>query len=236
MTAEAAPRPFLQEHEGWLYFAAVSGEAGRAWVQEFRRPECFEIVSTATRALPLFHRRELERGRRLLEEAEAGLLSLREGHPSIRFAVEQIYYPLLAYYHYRVEEFALARENLGLASVAVASAIAREPFLIPLAFRCSELELHHARIARHQRRWEAMGRHIDTALKMVHGGAPFCALPDGTEIALPEIQAFFRGLPPLAPEMAEFSRTLTDDALRHRVFDQFILGIYAIPGFVIGYP
>jgi hypothetical protein len=243
MTDLAAPeisRPFptalLQEHDGWLYFAAVSGERGRIWEQEFRRPESFEIVNITGRALPILHRRQFEQGRRLLAEAETALGSLRNARPSVLFVLESLFYPLLAYYNYRVGELALAGQNLDRGAGALASAIELEPFLIPLAYRCSEFELHHARIARDQRRWEEMRRRIDRALAMIGGSLPFCVLPGGAEVTLAKVQAFFRGLPPIDPQMEEFSRQLTDDRTRHHLFDLFILGIYAIPGFVISYP
>jgi hypothetical protein len=235
--AAAVPRPLsqalLQEHDGWLYFASVSGERGRLWAAEFRQTEPMEIVATAGRALPLFHRREFEKGRRLLEEAETGLRSLGSARPSIVHAVESIYFPLLAYYHYCLGEFAPAGQDLDGADRAVAAAIGLEPFLLPLAFRCSEFELHRARIARNQRRWEEMHLHIGRTLEMIHGDRPFCVLPGGGQVLLSEVQAFFRGLPPGKPEMEVFARQLTDDKTRYRLFDLFILGIYAVPGFVI---
>ena len=46
-----------------------------------------------------------------------------------------------------------------------------------------------------------------------------------------EIQAYQTDL-----KMESFARQLTDDAARHRLFDHFVLGIYALPGFVISYP
>lgn len=229
----------LQEHDGWLHFASLSGERGRLWVEEFRRPEIFGILGTAGSALPLFHRRQIEPGRRLLEEAETRLQALRSAgtRPSILAALDQIYHPLLAYYHYATEELALAGEDLDRADQAIAAAIELEPFLLPLAFRCSEFELHRARIARNQRRWEEMRHHLDRALGMVvHESHPLCVRPGGVEVTLAEVKAFFRDLPPAGPDMEGFARQLTDDAARHRLFDRFVLGIYALPGFVIPYP
>lgn len=239
-TSQPLPKALLQEHDGWLYFAAVSGERGRAWEQEFRRPESFGIVDLTVRALPLLHRRQFEPARRLLAEAETALEALRERAPEIRasilFVLDSLYYPLLALHDYRVGELAPAERNLERGARALASAIEMEPFLVPLAYRCAEFELHHARIARDRRRWEEMRRHLDRALAMIRGSHPFCGLPGGADITLAEVQAFFRGLPPVAPEMERFSRQLTDDSTRHHLFDLFILGIYALPGFVVAYP
>ncbi len=232
------PKALLQEHDGWLYFAAVSGERGRAWEQELRRPESFAIVDLGVRTLPLLHRRRLDEARRLLAEAREALEAFgeRNARPSIRLVLESLYYPLLALYDYRAGELAPAERNLDRGAGALAAAIELEPFLMPLAYRCAEFELHHARIARDRRQWEAMRRHADRALAMVRGSLPFCALPGGGEVSLAEVQAFFQGLPPIDPEMEKFSRQLTDDATRYRLFDLFILGIYALPGFVIPYP
>jgi hypothetical protein len=232
------PRALLQEHDGWLYFAAVSGERGRIWEQEFRRPDSFAVVDLAVRTLPLLHRRQLDEGRRLLAETETALESLRARHAgtSILFVLESLYYPLLALYNYRAGELAPAGQNLDRGTAALARAIELEPFLIPLAYRCAEFELHHARIARDRRRWAEMRRHLDRALAMIRGDLPFCALQGGAEVSLAEVQAFFRRLPAIDPRMADFARQLTDDATRHRLFDLFILGIYALPGFVIAYP
>lgn len=232
----------LQEHDGWLHFASLSGERGRLWVEEFRHPECFGILGTAGGALPLLHRREryeIEQGRRLLEEAEARLQALRGAgvKPSILAALDQIYYPLLAYYHYALGDYAPAGEGLDRADQAIAAAIGQEPFLLPLAFRCSEFELHRARIARNQRRWREMRLHLDRALGMVvHEKHPLCVRPDGTGVTLAEVKAFFRDLPRTGADMETFARQLTDDAARHRLFDRFVLGIYALPGFVVPYP
>lgn len=225
-----------QEHDGWLYFASVSGERGRRWVEEFRGSPGFDVLGLTVRALPLLHRRDFASGRRLLEEAGRILGSLRDGPPSFVLVLESIYHPLLAYHDYCVGELALARQGLDRGETALAAAIELEPFLLPLAFRCAEFELHRARLDRNQRRWAEMHRHIDTALAMIHGRSPFCMLPGGSEVALPEIQAFFRDLPPIDPAMESFSRQLTDDPTRHRLFDRFILGIYTLPGFVISYP
>jgi hypothetical protein len=232
----------LQEHDGWLHFASLSGERGRLWVEEFRRPESFGIIGTAGSALPLLHRRErrqIEQGRRLLEEAETRLSFLRNQgtRPSILAALDQIYYPLLAYYHYATEELALAGQDLDRADQAIGAAVELEPFLLPLAFRCSEFELHRARIARNRRRWEEMRLHLDRALGMVvHESHPLCVRPDGTGVTLTEVKAFFRDLPRTDADMETFARQLTDDAARHRLFDRFVLGIYTLPGFVIPYP
>jgi hypothetical protein len=226
----------LPDHDGWLYFAAVSGERGRRWEEEFRRPESFAILGITGRALPLLHRRDFEGGRRLLEEAEEALASLQTTRPSIRSVLDSIYFPLLAYYNYCVDEFALAQCHLDRGATAVAEAIALEPFLLPLAFRCAEYELNLARLDRQQRRWAEMRRHIDVALAMIRGSHPLCVLPGGTPITLPEVQAFFGTLPPVDPKWESFSRQLTDGPTLHHLFDLFILRVYAIPGFVVAYP
>ncbi|HEY3571442.1 MAG TPA: hypothetical protein VGP73_26180 [Thermoanaerobaculia bacterium] len=236
----STPRPilkaFLQEHDGWLYFVAQSGETGRVWEREFRQPDPFAIVTTGNRTLPLLHRRELARARRLLDEAEAALGALEEVRPSIRLVLESLHYPLLALYHYRAGELEAAGRSLERGAAALAAAIEIEPFLLPLAFRCAEFELHHARIARDQRRWGEMRRHIDRGVAMIDGRLPFCPLPGGGEVTLAAVKAFFRGLPPSEPQMEQFARQLTDDRTRHRLFDLFVLGIYAMPGFVIPQP
>lgn len=235
-TPRPPPQALLQEHDGWLYFAAISGARGRTWAEEFRRPECFGVLTTAGRALPLLHRRDFDGGRRLLEEAESGLRALRGARPSFLFVLESIYHPLLAYYHYCLGDLAPARQDLDRGEAGVAAAIELEPFLLPLAFRCAEFALHRARLCRNQRRWDEMRRHIDQALAMIGGNRAFCTLPGGGEVTLPQVQSFFRGLPPIDPEMERFSRQLTDDRTRHHLFDLFVLGIYAIPGLVISYP
>jgi hypothetical protein len=230
------PQALSQEHDSWLHFVTRSGEAGERWAAEFRRPEHARVVSTAVAALGLFHRRQFDAGRALLEEAAAALAATRGAEASIVLALESIYYPLRAYYDYCVEAYSEAVENLDRADRSVAAAIARERFLLPIAYRCSEFRLHRARIARNQRRWREMHRHIELAWEMMEGRYPLCELADGGGVGVPELVAFFRSLPALDPAVEEYLRGFLDETLRRDLFERFVNRIYALPGFVILYP
>src|SRR5262249_5781078 len=82
------------------------------------------------------------------------------------------HHPLLALYQSRAGEWEGAGRSLERGTAAVAAAIEIEPFLIPLAFRCAEFELHHARIARDRRQWAEMHRHVDRGVAMIGGRLP----------------------------------------------------------------
>ncbi|HEY3571444.1 MAG TPA: hypothetical protein VGP73_26190 [Thermoanaerobaculia bacterium] len=226
-----------QEHDSWLHFVALSGEEGRDWAESFRQPGNSAVTRAAVASLGRLHRRSFAEGLALLEEAEAGLEAVRAtAEASIVLALESIYFPLRAYYEYCVEAWDEALASLDRSDRTVAAAIARRPFLMPIAYRCSEFQLHRARIARNRGRWSEMRRQIDLAWEMMEGRQPLCERPDGGRVTVADLVAFFGSLPVADPVAAEYLRGLTDVEMRRELFDRFVSRIYALPGFVIPCP
>jgi hypothetical protein len=220
----------------WPHFAARSGEEGRRWIEEYRRPEFQRIAGAAHQALFLLRGRQLDAGRARLAEAEAGLRSLQGATASILRVIERFYFGVLAFQQYCDEDFGGAAASLHRAHEAVAAAIGDRRFLLPLANHCHELRLHHARVARNRRRWPEMWSHIAAARAMMEDQLPLCVLADGTAVHFSTLGAFYGTLPELNVEELEFLAGQLDARLRLQLFERFVGRLCAIPGFVIPYP
>jgi hypothetical protein len=229
----AAPRPEAFE---WSHFVARSGAEGSDWVREYGRPDIAALVTAADESLLLLRTRRFAAGRDRLAVMADGLTDGGNAiDPSIASVLERWYYGALAYAQYCVDDFASAEESLGRAHAAVAAAIGRAPFLMPLANHCQEFRLHAARIARNRRRWAEMHEHVAAALGMMEDREPLCVLGDGTEVRFAELVRFYLALPGLSPEEHESLAGQVDPGVRLRLFHRFVQGLYAIPGFVIPY-
>lgn len=221
----------------WAQLVALSGEAGRAWLAEYERPEHAAIAGGTDRALALLRRRQNEPAAALLEEARARLeaLVLREpgAPPSIVHVLERWYHGVSAYYFYCVDDPAPAERGLFLADRAVRRAVEQERFLLPLAHHCHEFVLHLARIARNGRRWRAMHEHLTAVRAMIDNRAPLCELGDGTKVDYAMIARHCAAFLPSDEEGQRTLQSFADASLRQRGLDRFVLQLYLLPGFVL---
>lgn len=215
----------------WLHFVARSGDEGRCWAEEYRRPDVLAADDLGVRALKEMRAGRLDAGDALLDEMAAGFRPL-DLPPSIRAVLERWYHGVAAYLFYCREEFDRAEEALDQANAAVIEAVSRQRALLPLANHCQEFRLHHARIARNRRRWAAMQHHIDVAQAMTEDRMPLCTLQDGSTVHTADLCGFFEAIGLTAPER-ESLHGLLDEPTRFRLFDRFVAGLQALPGFVI---
>ena len=220
----------------WTYFVERSGEEGQAWLREYRRPDLREIVRLANEALLLLRQRQLKTGRAMLDDVEARLGALTGCMPSILEVMDRWHQGILAFYHYRVDDFESAENSVLRAQGSLISAMGRCRFLLPLANHCHEFRLHRARIERNQRHWESMWGHIEATRAMMDDREPLCVLADGTEVRFATLVEFYAALLPIGEEASAFLIAELDLRLRMRLFDNFVLALCTIPGFVIPYP
>jgi hypothetical protein len=215
----------------WLHFVARSGDEGRQWAEEYRGPAVLKADLLAVQALKEMRAGRLDAGDARLEEMAESFRPL-DLPPSIRAVLERWYHGVAAYSFYCREEFDRAEEALDGADRAVIEAVSRQRALLPLANHCQEFRLHHARIARNRRRWAAMQRHIEIAQAMIEDRIPLCTLRDGSAVHTSDLCAFFEAIG-LTGEERESLNGLLDEKTRFRLFDRFVAGLQALPGFVI---
>jgi hypothetical protein len=222
-----------QRRYDWDYLVSRSGDAGRDWMLAYARPEHAAIVEATDQALALCLQRRFAPARGLLDEAGARLAALPEARASIVHVLERWVHGVSAYHDYCVEDYEPARRGLDLAAEAIRAAVDQDRFLLPLAHHCHEFHLHHARIARNRRRWPEMREHLGIVRAMLENRAPLCVLGDGTEVGYAQLARHCATLPDI-PAEAQASLTLfSDQALRSKHHDRFILALYLLPGVVI---
>ncbi|HEX6904269.1 MAG TPA: hypothetical protein VF789_31455 [Thermoanaerobaculia bacterium] len=218
------------------HFAARSGEAGKTWVQEYLRPEVQRPVQRIDEALLLMRRRKLDAGLERLQETTLELRRLSELPPAVLSVLDRWYFGVLSFYQYCVEDFEAATGSLSRAEESVVAALSGCRFLLPLANHCHEFRLHHARIARNQRHWDEMWRHIEVARAMMEDRSPLCLLADGSAVGYSDLIKFYRALEPLSPQELDYLKEELNPELRIQLFQRFTHSLCTIPGFVIPYP
>ena len=222
------------DRHSWLHFATRSGEEGRRWAEEYRRDRSVEELSE--QSLLLLRRRRYEEGNELLARAAESLEAVQGPERSVRSVMERWYYGVLGYSLYCLDEFDRAEQVMMQAHEAVTAAVGEHRVLLPLANHCHEFRLHRARIARNRCRWEEMRSHVEEVRGMLEGRLPFCVLQDGSPVWISTIRAFHTSLPGLTEEERGSLSGLLEDAVLLRHFEQFVHGMYRVPGVVIPYP
>lgn len=239
MTQSIAPDKPRESHQeepkfNWLHFVERAEGEPSAWVSTYRRHR--GLASQATQALTALRKGRFEEGWRVLEENARGLEALPEVPASLRSVLERWYQGALGYYYYCVGRWDEASECMSLANAAVVSAISRRRTLMPLATHCHEFRLHHARIARNQRRWAEMHHHIEQAEAMTEDRSPLCVLEDGEEVFSSSLGDYYDSLGPLAEGERATVSDSWDKARRRRRFDVFVRRLLVPPTFAILYP
>jgi hypothetical protein len=218
----------------WLHFIRKTGDDGRRWAEAYAQHR--NVAHLCDEALTLLRRRRTAEGRALLEAAGRARAALADAAPSIRSVMDRWYYGVLGYYLYTVDAYDQADQVMRQAADAVADAVGREPFLLPLAYHCHEFYLHRARIARNRMRWVEMREYVDEVRGMMESRVPLCSLADGTAVTVGDVQGFYRAFEPLTDEERAGCRTLVEDGALMAGFDRFVRTMYRVPWAVIPYP
>ena len=217
----------------WDYLVSRSGDAGRDWILEYERPEHVAVARGAEQALALCFQRRFESARALLDDIGARLAALKEARASIVHVLERWYHGVSAYHAYCVEDYEPAQRGLVLAAEAIRAAVDHDSFLVPLAHHCHEFHLHHARIARNRRRWAEMRGQLGIVRAMMENRTPLCTLGDGTRVDYALLARHCAALPEIPAEARASVSIFSDQALRSKLHDRFVLSLYLFPGMVI---
>jgi hypothetical protein len=218
----------------WLHFASRSGDAGRAWAQDYRRHA--DLVETSNDALDLMRRNELESGYARLRDYAAGIEALDSPSRSMRALLDRWYHGVAGYYFYCRGDFEYAERSMCAAHEAVVDAISEASFLVLVSVHCKEFRLHHARIARNRRHWPEMNEHVQHAWAMSADQEPLCTTRKGQPIFFTTIAAFLYSLKPLTTDEQDAIQPLVDGARRAVLLDRFVRELERHPDVVIRYP
>lgn len=228
--------PFPEEGRfPWYRFVAKTGEEGRRWVARYLEPDCEEMRGRIQEALGLLRDQRIAAGRELLERTARDLDRL-VGPPALRTVMRRWLVTVRAYDHYLAGDFRRAAADLDRAQALVDEAVARLPALYPLALNCPELRFQHARVARAERRWPELARHLAELVDLAEDRRPLCRAGDGTPLTFGVLAGLLAALPGLGADELEFVAELGDQRWRRRSIVAFALQLYALPGLVIPYP
>lgn len=223
-----------EERLDWLHYIRKAGDDGRHWADAYSRYR--HVAHLCDEALTLLRRRKASQGLAVLQEAGRERDAMNGAEPSICAVMDRWYYGVLGYYLYTVDAFDDADRVMRQAADSVADAVAREPFLLPLAYHCHEFYLHRARIARNRMHWAEMREYVDEVRGMMEGRVPLCTRPDGTPVVIGDVQSFYRSLAPMTEAERSGCRTLLDEnGELMRGFDRFVRVMYQLPWAVIPY-
>lgn len=219
----------------WFHFIALSGEEGHEWVREYRQPERLALAGEISRALELLRKRQIDIARDLLQDLEIPLREVVAPCETVHLVLDRIYYPVLAYYHYCVEDYDAAEEALETAGNALRRGILLRRFLMPLADSFIDFTFQRARIARSRHRWVDLQHHLALVGGMTEGRIPFCRLCDGTPIDLAALRSFYLSMP-LTDEDRESASYVLQDGILQSIFETTAMEICCQIGLLIPYP
>jgi hypothetical protein len=220
----------------WSHFVIRSGPEGKRWMEEYENEERLRLTDMTQRALQLLRRQQIAEGKELLDHVESRLDRLDGVPASVLLVMKRFFWAALAYYHYCVDDAALAEQNLERADQAVVSAVEAAPFLLPLALHAHEFRLQHARVARYRRRWSEMRERLQEVRAMLEDRIPLSVLSDGTPVYFSTIVTFLNAIPSLDAEEIESLRFFLDGTYRRDCIDLIFMSLYVQPGVVIHYP
>lgn len=210
----------------WFYFIPYNGDAGRSWYESFLSSGGMDMCLDLELALELARRKGDDESRGILLHTFHRLRGLRHATPeTLALVLKRQYLGVHAYWRYVHGDYLQATRLLHAASAAALGAIDRAPFLAVLASSEYEFCLHHARIARNQRRWEDMRTHLRRGRAMIRSAEPLCFLPSGKPLFLCDLDDLYLALTPQSDLDREALRILTDKALREAEFEHLARGI-----------
>lgn len=170
----------------WTFYVTLASAGGGAWVQRFfaAHGDAYDQAKAALDQL-----RDAARGAARLARAEA-LLDLVDRRMQVlakqdlvsRGVLGRFYAGTVAYYHYCRGDLARAAAALDEAQAHLVAAVDAERALLPALPLSADIPLQKARIARRQRHWSEMRRHLRQLCDVQAGRRPLCVLSDGKEV------------------------------------------------------
>jgi hypothetical protein len=218
----------------WSLYLPDLGRDAQEWCEAYEQfgPWVSKRAMVAVRDL---QRRRLECARREIEDCRAYLEIVLRGAPrAVATVVEINYLSTLAYYHYHSAELETAREILARAVSLIEETISLAPFLVPCAGHCYDYQLHLARIARAESRWDEMFEQIRIGRKMVHGELPLCHTIQGP-VYLEDVCDFYRNAKPLNEIERETLERLSDPRTVQREYHNLCLTATVVPFIVVNW-
>lgn len=220
----------------WDRLVARSGEEGARWVADYVALGCCELTDQLTRAIGLLRKQRFQPGHEILSRVWEEISRIGPDRPDLQAVMNRWYFAAFSYYRFITSDFDGAARDLDLAQAAVEAAVRSTPMLSPLAHHCIEFQLHHARIARDQRHWEQMRRHIERIFDLAEDRAPLCCPGEGAPIYFTALDRYILGLPLLTTEERQLLRSLLDKEFRSRWMGYLARKLYALPGLLIPSP
>jgi hypothetical protein len=236
MDTAAKKATTLNEALGWYHFVPACGPDGAAWYRAFRQSGCEALAQRIDVSVDLMRRRQIERGKTLLDECR-GILeapAVQSSPREVAGVAEEAYFGALAYFHYHLEQYAAARDALDTAADRIAEVVAAAPFLVTFTVKCYDFCLHRARIARTERRWPEMWRCIAEGREMLTGECPLCSTVRGP-VYIGDTEAFYRAATPTDDIEHRALELLRDRSAVLETFEKRALGASMPPGVVIDY-
>lgn len=225
----------LGEAMVWHHFISATGEQGEAWFRLYLDAGGDDFGGRLDVGVLKIRRGQEAEGERILNECASTLDALESADPSIPLVLRLSYLSACAYRHYHHGELDSAQAVLDECDSVVAETLAVAPFLVPIAGRCCDFRLHRVRLARDQRRWQDMWRHLDRGRRMVSGEIPLCRAA-GQDFFMPEVCAFYRALEPADEIEREALDLLSQLQQRLQTFANRALAATLIPNMVVNYP
>ncbi|GMU07993.1 hypothetical protein [Corallococcus caeni] len=226
----------LTEALVWYHFVPAGGADGAAWYEEYLGCGGEQMGQRLDVAVAMLRQRRLSEGRALLDECRQRMdaLGAQRVSASVRGAVEESYWASQAYAHYHLNEFEAARKALAEGQRLLASVLEDAPFLVMFATRCYDFCLHLARIARNERRWDAMWSHIQEGREMVRGERALCQLSQ-RGVYIQDAEAFLSTVSAQDVIEVEALQVLLDRERTLHLFERRALGATLIPNVILQY-
>lgn len=219
--------------EPLIEFIAHTGQAGIAWVREYRH-HC-HILRQVNQALSLLRLLKVEEAGGLLQDAADALQGNPQIPDSVRAVLEQAYHKACGLYYYRAGELDKASRSMELAHSAVARAVEESEFLIPFALQCPDLCLNQARVARNKRNWKEMHDHIGRMQAMLSDRLPLCKPTRGPDVFYSTLRDLFVTIDQPSASGLEELCVVMEEEQRLPFYDRLIRGFFRFDTAAIDY-
>ena len=229
------PDAFDPNNYTWMTLVARHGDAGAAWVEGFEKTPLPGLIDRADEALFAMRRREVEKGREILDEVRAEIEKCEAEHPEWPVVIVRRWlHGTEAFLDYLAGDFDAALDALAKAEAAVRRSLEGESLLMPLAYQSIDFVVQRMRVARNERRWEELERQVDRGRAMVDDRQPLFELADGRQIFNQTVLDFYR-----ACELSEGERRALEYIYAEnrpvKRFESKISPINRPAGFVVPY-